>query len=110
MAFLLGGKYQRFTIGNLAKMVRWHSPFELPKMATADNAELLGLSGPRSPSRQARVGQRGRTGRPTARRQQPAAKYQPDRKSPAEYPGHHEGRPGLQEHARRKLTNAVRED
>jgi imidazolonepropionase-like amidohydrolase len=33
----------------LAKMVRWYSPFELLKMATSDNAELLGLSGPRSP-------------------------------------------------------------
>jgi imidazolonepropionase-like amidohydrolase len=34
---------------HLAKMVRWYSPFELLKMATADNAELLALSGPRSP-------------------------------------------------------------
>ena len=33
----------------LAKMVRWYTPFELLKMATADNAELLALSGPRSP-------------------------------------------------------------
>lgn len=33
----------------LAKMVRWYAPFELLKMATADNAELLALSGPRSP-------------------------------------------------------------
>jgi imidazolonepropionase-like amidohydrolase len=35
----------------LAKMVRWYSPAEALKMATADNAELLALSGPRSPYR-----------------------------------------------------------
>jgi imidazolonepropionase-like amidohydrolase len=33
----------------LAKMVRWYTPAEALKMATADNAELLALSGPRSP-------------------------------------------------------------
>jgi imidazolonepropionase-like amidohydrolase len=33
----------------LAKMVRWYSPAEALKMATADNAELLALSGPRNP-------------------------------------------------------------
>ena len=33
----------------LAKMVRWYAPAEVLKMATADNAELLALSGPRSP-------------------------------------------------------------
>jgi len=33
----------------LAKMVRWYTPAEVLKMATADNAELLALSGPRSP-------------------------------------------------------------
>ena len=33
----------------LAKMVRWYSPAEALKMATADNAELLSLSGLRSP-------------------------------------------------------------
>lgn len=33
----------------LAKLVRWYSPFEVLKMATADNAELLALSGKRSP-------------------------------------------------------------
>jgi len=33
----------------LAKMVRWYTPVEALKMATADNAELLALSGPRSP-------------------------------------------------------------
>ena len=33
----------------LAKMVRWYSPAEVLKMATADNAELLALSGLRSP-------------------------------------------------------------
>jgi imidazolonepropionase-like amidohydrolase len=34
---------------HLTKMVRWYSPAEVLKMATADNAELLALSGPRNP-------------------------------------------------------------
>lgn len=33
----------------LAKLVRWYTPFEVLKMATHDNAELLALSGPRNP-------------------------------------------------------------
>ena len=33
----------------LAKLVRWYTPAETLKMATADNAELLNLSGPRNP-------------------------------------------------------------
>ena len=33
----------------LAKLVRWYSPAEVLKMATADNAEVLALSGPRNP-------------------------------------------------------------
>lgn len=33
----------------LAKLVRWYTPAEVLKMATADNAELLALSGPRNP-------------------------------------------------------------
>jgi imidazolonepropionase-like amidohydrolase len=33
----------------LAKLTRWHTPAEVLKMATADNGELLALSGPRSP-------------------------------------------------------------
>jgi imidazolonepropionase-like amidohydrolase len=33
----------------LAKMVRWYTPAEALKMATADNADLLALSGARSP-------------------------------------------------------------
>jgi imidazolonepropionase-like amidohydrolase len=33
----------------LAKMVRWFTPAQVLKMATADNAELLALSGPRNP-------------------------------------------------------------
>ena len=34
---------------SLARMTRWYTPAETLKMATADNAELLALSGPRSP-------------------------------------------------------------
>lgn len=33
----------------LTKMVKWYTPTEVLKMATADNAELLALSGPRNP-------------------------------------------------------------
>jgi imidazolonepropionase-like amidohydrolase len=33
----------------LTKMVRWYTPAEVLKMATAGNAELLALSGPRNP-------------------------------------------------------------
>jgi imidazolonepropionase-like amidohydrolase len=33
----------------LSKLTRWYSPFEVLKIATADNAELLGLAGLRSP-------------------------------------------------------------
>jgi imidazolonepropionase-like amidohydrolase len=33
----------------LTKLTRWYTPFEVLKMATADNAELLGLSGRRNP-------------------------------------------------------------
>ena len=33
----------------LAKMVKWYTPVEALRMATRDNAELLALSGPRSP-------------------------------------------------------------
>ena len=33
----------------LTKMTRWYTPAEVLKMATADNAALLALSGPRSP-------------------------------------------------------------
>jgi imidazolonepropionase-like amidohydrolase len=33
----------------LSRMVRWYTPAQTLRMATADNAELLALSGPRSP-------------------------------------------------------------
>ncbi len=33
----------------LAKMVRWYTPSEVLTMATADNADLLAMSGPRNP-------------------------------------------------------------
>ncbi len=33
----------------LTKLVRWYTPSEILKMATADNAALLALSGPRNP-------------------------------------------------------------
>lgn len=33
----------------LAKLTRWYTPFEVLKMATSTNAELLAMSGPRNP-------------------------------------------------------------
>ena len=33
----------------LAKLSRWYTPFEVLKMATSNNAELLAMSGPRNP-------------------------------------------------------------
>ena len=33
----------------IAKLIHWYSPFEILKMITKDNAELLNLSGKRSP-------------------------------------------------------------
>ena len=33
----------------LAKPKRWYTPYEVLKMATHDNAQLLALSGPRNP-------------------------------------------------------------
>jgi imidazolonepropionase-like amidohydrolase len=40
----------------LAKMKRWFTPYEVLKMATSDNAELLALSGPRNPYQQGPLG------------------------------------------------------
>ena len=34
---------------DLTKLTRWYGPADILKMATGDNAELLALSGPRSP-------------------------------------------------------------
>ena len=35
--------------GSSRNLIRWYSPAEVLKMATADNAEVLALSGPRNP-------------------------------------------------------------
>jgi len=40
----------------LAKMERWFTPHEVLKMATADNAELLAMAGPRNPYPQGKLG------------------------------------------------------
>jgi imidazolonepropionase-like amidohydrolase len=37
--------------GQLTRLVSWYTPAEVLKMATADNAELLALSGERSPDK-----------------------------------------------------------
>ena len=66
----------------LAKMVRWFEPAEVLKMATADNAALLALSGPRNPypGKLGVVGG-GRAGRPPAARRRPTGGYPPARRS-----------------------------
>lgn len=40
----------------LTKLTRWYTPFEVLKMATADNAELLNLSGKRNPYQKGTLG------------------------------------------------------
>ncbi|KUJ62457.1 hydrolase [Flavobacteriaceae bacterium CRH] len=35
--------------GDLVKLLRWYKPYEILKMATSTNAELLTMSGPRNP-------------------------------------------------------------
>ncbi|MCP2025182.1 imidazolonepropionase-like amidohydrolase [Flavobacterium sp. HSC-32F16] len=35
--------------GDLVKLLRWYTPYEILKMATSTNAELLTMSGPRNP-------------------------------------------------------------
>ena len=53
----------------LAKMARWFTPAEMLTMATATNADLLALSGPRNPyPGRARRRRGGRAGRPAPRR------------------------------------------
>jgi imidazolonepropionase-like amidohydrolase len=46
---LFNARVARRQGAQLAKLTRWHSPAEVLKMATADNGELLALSGPRNP-------------------------------------------------------------
>jgi imidazolonepropionase-like amidohydrolase len=41
----------------LAKMTRWYTPFEVLKKATYDNAQLLSLSGKRSPYQLRKLGE-----------------------------------------------------
>jgi len=40
----------------LTKLTRWYTPFEILKMATSTNAELLSLSGKRSPYQKGKLG------------------------------------------------------
>jgi len=41
----------------LTKLKKWYSPYEILKMATSDNAELLQLSGERSPYKEGKLGE-----------------------------------------------------
>ena len=40
----------------LAKLKRWYTPYEILKMATSTNAELINLCGPRNPYRDGAIG------------------------------------------------------
>ncbi len=40
----------------LTKLTRWYTPFEILKMATSTNAELLALSGKRNPYQKGKLG------------------------------------------------------
>jgi len=40
----------------LAKLKRWYTPYEVLKMATHDNAQLLAMSGPRNPYQEGELG------------------------------------------------------
>jgi imidazolonepropionase-like amidohydrolase len=46
---LFDPKLAKRQTAQLAKLVKWYTPFEVLKMATADNASLLEMSGPRNP-------------------------------------------------------------
>lgn len=41
----------------LSKMIKWYSPYEVLKMATYDNAQLLAMSGKRSPYKEGKLGE-----------------------------------------------------
>lgn len=41
----------------VAKMIRWYTPFEILKMVTSTNAELLSMSGKRSPYQEGKLGE-----------------------------------------------------
>ena len=82
----------------LAKLVRWYTPAEALKMATADNGELMALSGFINPypGKLGRRG-RGRARRSAAGRWQSVRKYQAHRRPRQELSGDHEGWQDLQE-------------
>lgn len=42
-------KHSANRAGDLTKLLRWYKPYEILKMATSTNAELLAMSGPRNP-------------------------------------------------------------
>ncbi len=90
----------------LAKLTRWYQPGEVLKMATFDNAELLALSGLRSPY-EGRLGdrRRGRARRPPARRRRPRRRHRTDRERREKHTGHHEGRRARQERGVRRLSS-----
>jgi imidazolonepropionase-like amidohydrolase len=42
-------KHSSTRAGDLTKLLKWYTPYEILKMATSTNAELLTMSGPRNP-------------------------------------------------------------
>jgi imidazolonepropionase-like amidohydrolase len=81
----------------LAKCVRWFTPAEVLKMATADNAELLALSGARTPTLSRQTGRHSGGGarRPSLGRRRPTCRNRAGRKSRQDLPGDREGQQNL---------------
>jgi imidazolonepropionase-like amidohydrolase len=76
----------------LAKMVRWYTPAEVLKTATADNGELMGLSGFINPyPGETWCGRTGRNRRSAVNRWQSAGKYQACCRARQELSRHYEG-------------------
>jgi imidazolonepropionase-like amidohydrolase len=53
---LFDAKHARVQGAQLVKLLRWYSPYEILKMATSGNAELLALSGLRNPFNLGKLG------------------------------------------------------
>jgi imidazolonepropionase-like amidohydrolase len=53
---LFDGKLSGRQGAKLAKLSRWFTPYEVLRMATSQNAELLAMCGPRNPYKQGKLG------------------------------------------------------
>ena len=85
----------------LAMLARWYTPAETLKMATADNAALMALSGPVNPyPGKLGVIEKGALADLLVVDGDPISNIQVDRRAEEELCRHHEGRRNLQKHAR----------